>query len=49
MAKIHFLTRPTPLSQLNSEDLEELFSDDWREKAERLQRRRWRKLKHAAL
>jgi hypothetical protein len=45
MRKVHFLTRPTPVTQLGSEDLEELFSDDWREKAERLQMRRWRKLK----
>ena len=44
MRRVHYLTRSTPVAQLDSTGLEELLLDDWHEKAERLQMRRWRKI-----
>ncbi len=38
-----FIHRPTRLDDLSFDDLYE-DTDDWREKAERLQARRWRKI-----
>ncbi len=44
MKKIHIFSR---VSRRDLLDLEELFDDeDWRSKAERLQMRRWRKIRH---
>lgn len=46
MKKRHLVTKPTRLSDLKFEDLYEDIADDWEAKAERLQARRWRKIKH---
>ncbi len=43
MKKFKILTKPTRLTDLHFDDFEE--DDDWQLKAERLQARRWRKLK----
>ncbi len=46
MKKHYLLHKPTPLRNLLWEDFYEDMFSDWRIKAERLQLRRWRKLKH---
>jgi hypothetical protein len=47
MKKFKVLTTPTRLSDL---DLEQTYEDDgWKLRAERLQARSWRKLKHQML
>jgi hypothetical protein len=43
--KFNIINRPTRLNELNFDESEDL-QDDWRLKAERLQARRWRKLRH---
>lgn len=45
MKRLRILTKPTRVSEVNFDDLFE-DQDDWRLKAERLQARRWRKLKN---
>lgn len=45
MRKMHFVFHPTRTKDINFDDLyEELLSTDWRDKAQALQKRRWRKL-----
>ncbi len=44
MKRFKILTKPTRLSEVDFDNLDE-DQDDWRLKAERLQARRWRKLK----
>jgi hypothetical protein len=46
MKKFKILTKPTRLTDLSFDDLYEDDDVDWQIKAERLQARRWRKLKH---
>ena len=46
MKKNKLLTITTRLTDLSFDDLDNDNTDDWRQKAERLQLRRWRKLKH---
>ncbi len=46
MKKNKLLTITTRLTDLSFDDLDDGDTDDWRLKAERLQLRRWRKLKH---
>lgn len=46
MKKFKVLSKPTRLSELSFEELYDEMSNDWELKAERLQARRWRKLKH---
>ncbi|MEX0881504.1 MAG: hypothetical protein WDZ34_01350 [Candidatus Saccharimonadales bacterium] len=38
--------RPTSVSSISFDELYEDISDQWLEKARRLQARRWRKIKH---
>jgi hypothetical protein len=38
--------RPTAVSSISFDELYEDISDQWMEKARRLQARRWRKIKH---
>lgn len=42
----YLLTKLTPQSYLSFEDEYEENYPDWRQKSERLQARRWRKIKH---
>ncbi len=42
----HIIRQATTLSDLSFDDLYEDISDHWREKARRLQARRWRKIKN---
>lgn len=44
--KYYILTQPTRLSDLALEDLDDGDNFGWREKARKLQARRWRKIKH---
>lgn len=44
MKRFKILTKPTRLNEVNFDELIEDV-DDWREKSERLQARRWRKLR----
>ena len=46
MKKFKILTKPTRVKDLRFEELYTGLSDSWKLKAERLQARRWRKLKH---
>ena len=46
MKKFKILTKPTRVNDLSFDELYENFSNEWELKAERLQARRWRKLKH---
>lgn len=45
MKKPKVLTTPTRVTDMNFDDYYD-DTDDWRQKADRLQARRWRKLKH---
>ncbi len=45
MKKNKLLTQPTRIADVSFDDLNDGDTDDWRLKAERLQLRRWRKLK----
>lgn len=45
MKKFKILTKPTRLTDLRFDDIENNDDMDWQVKAERLQARRWRKLK----
>lgn len=45
MKKFKVISKPTRLSDLRYEDLYDEMSSDWELKAERLQTRRWRKLR----
>lgn len=45
MKKHKILSKPTRVSDLSFDDLYEELSSDWELKAERLQVRRWRKLR----
>lgn len=44
--KYYILTQPARLSDLTLDDLEDDENYAWRDKARKLQTRRWRKLKH---
>ncbi len=46
MKKRHLLTQPTRIDDLSFDDLYDDISNDWEGKAERLQVRRWRKIKN---
>ena len=46
VGKFYILTRPSKLSDLSLDELEQDEAADWREKSRQLQARRWRKLKH---
>lgn len=45
MKKFKILTKPTRVKDLSFDEMYENFSSEWELKAERLQARRWRKLK----
>lgn len=45
MKRRHILTTPTRTSDLSFDELHEEFSQDWPDKARKLQIRRWRALK----
>lgn len=45
VVKKHILTKPTRLSDLTFDELYDDISSDWRQKAARLQARRWRMIK----
>jgi hypothetical protein len=45
MKKYYIVTRPTRLSDLTFDEIEEEDSIQWREKARQLQTRRWRRIK----
>lgn len=45
MKKFKILTKPTRVSDLSFDDLYDEMSSDWELKAERLQTRRWKKLR----
>lgn len=45
-SKYYILTQPTKLSDLTLDDLEDDDDFAWRDKARKLQTRRWRKLKN---
>jgi hypothetical protein len=50
MKKRKIVTKPTRVTELRSfDDLYEDISSDWELKAERLQARRWRKLRHETI
>lgn len=44
--KYYVIKQSTPLSDLTYEELYEDTSNDWQDKARKLQIRRWRKIKH---
>lgn len=44
--KYYILTQPTRLSELTVDELEGDSNYAWRDKARKLQTRRWRRLKH---
>jgi hypothetical protein len=44
--KYYILTQPTRLSDLTLDELDDDDGYAWRDKARKLQTRRWRKLKH---
>jgi len=44
--KYYILTRPSRLSDLSLDDMDEEDTSGWREKSRALQARRWRKIKH---
>jgi hypothetical protein len=46
MKKFKILTQPMRVEDLHIDDLYEDTDDEWELKAEKLQARRWRKLKH---
>lgn len=46
VGKFYILTRPSKLSDLSLDELENDDTSGWREKSKQLQQRRWRKLKH---
>lgn len=45
MKKFKVLSKPTRISELSFDELYDEMSNDWELKAERLQARRWRKLR----
>lgn len=45
MKKFRILSKPTRISDLSFDELYDEMSNDWELKAERLQARRWRKLR----
>jgi hypothetical protein len=45
MKKYYIVTRPTRLSDLTFDELEDETNSKWREKARQLQARRWRRIK----
>lgn len=45
MKKFKILSKPTRVNDLSFDDLYEELSSDWELKAERMQTRRWRKLR----
>ena len=47
MRKHHILTQPAKVADLLDEDFDVDLSEEWQDKAERLQTRRWHKL-HSA-
>jgi hypothetical protein len=46
LKKYYILTRPSKLSDLALDELDDYNESDWREKSRQLQARRWRKIKH---
>lgn len=46
VSKFYILTRPSKLSDLTLDELEDDDVSGWRDKSRQLQARRWRKLKH---
>jgi len=44
--KYYILTQPSRLSDLSIDEFDDADDDAWRDKARRLQARRWRKIKH---
>lgn len=44
--KYYIVTRPTRLSDLKLEELEDEEPSEWKDKSRNLQLRRWRKIKH---
>ncbi len=46
MRRVRLHLKPTPVSKLSFEDLYEELSHDWESKANKLQARRWRALRH---
>lgn len=47
--KKHIINRPMQVTDLSFDDLYDEISDNWQQKAERLQIRRWRKLRQQLL
>jgi len=45
MKKFKLITNPTRLSDLSFDEMYDEMSDNWELKAERLQHRRWRKMR----
>ena len=45
MKKFKLITKPTRLSDISFDEMYDEMADDWELKAERLQARRWRKLR----
>lgn len=45
MKKFRILSKPTRIADLSFDELYDEMSNDWELKAERLQARRWRKLR----
>jgi hypothetical protein len=46
MKKYYILTRPSKLSDLAFDDMDEDTDIEWKEKSRQLQLRRWRKIRH---
>jgi hypothetical protein len=46
VSKFYILSRPSKLSDLSLDELEDDDVSGWREKSKQLQARRWRKIKH---
>ena len=46
ISKYYILTRPSKLSDISFDELEDDDTSGWREKSKQMQARRWRKLKH---
>lgn len=49
MKKFKIITKPTQISDLRIDDFYDEMSNNWELKAERLQERRWRKLRQQSV
>lgn len=49
MKKFKIISKPTPITEISFDEFYDEMSNDWELRAERLQARRWRKLRQQAV